>query len=82
MQRFYTGMALVAASASTLLSAGELLGRDHRLAETSVLVTVIVLGLVTVGWLGEKFARRWGVLAGELVAWIAEARLRERRRGG
>jgi len=52
--RFYTGMALVAAGASTLLPAGELLGRDHRSAETAVLVTVIVVAALTLAWLRTR----------------------------
>jgi hypothetical protein len=52
--RFYTGMALVAAGASTLLPAGELLGREHRSFETAVLVTVIVVAILTLGWLGTR----------------------------
>jgi len=53
--RFYTGMALVAAGASALLPAGELLGRDHRSLETAVLVTVIVVAVLTLAWLGTRF---------------------------
>jgi hypothetical protein len=53
--RFYTGMALVAAGASTLLPVGELLGRHHRPLETAVLVTVIVVAVLTLGWLATRF---------------------------
>jgi hypothetical protein len=52
--RFYTGIALVAAGASTLLSAGELLGRSLRNNETAILIIVFVLAVLTVGWLRAK----------------------------
>jgi hypothetical protein len=56
--RFYTGIALVAAGASTLLSAGELLARDHRTPETALLIIVFVLAVLTVGWLRAKIHQR------------------------
>lgn len=52
--RFYTGMALVAAGASTLLPVGELVARDHRAFETAVLVSVILLAVLTIVRLGAK----------------------------
>jgi hypothetical protein len=52
--RFYTGIALVAAGASTLLSAAELLVQDHRTFDTALLVIVLLLAVLTVGWLGAK----------------------------
>jgi hypothetical protein len=52
--RFYTGIALVAAGASTLLSAGELVVRDHRTVETAILIVVFMLAALTVSWLRAK----------------------------
>ena len=52
--RFYTGIALVAAGASMLLSAGELLVRDHRTVDTAPITIVFVLAVLTVGWLRAK----------------------------
>lgn len=52
--RFYTSIAVVAAGASALLPAGELVVRDHRTFETAVLVIVVALAVLTIGWLGAK----------------------------
>lgn len=48
--RFYTGIALVAGGASTLLSGSALL-TQHRPAETAVLVVAVVAAVLTIVWL-------------------------------
>lgn len=52
--RFYSAMALVAAAASIILSVGELLGRHHRFSETVLLMSVLVLAVLTLGWIGTR----------------------------
>ena len=52
--RFYSAMALVAAGASIILPVGELLGSDHRLSETALLISVLVLAVFTLSWIGTR----------------------------
>ncbi len=50
--RFYSAMALVAIGASIVLPVGEFLGRDHRSPETALLIGLLMLAVLTLGWIG------------------------------